>query len=467
MANEGPRGSYYCGVEQLQIWVAKLLNRIRNVMSTDKHLSELFTHASAAFIVKVAAAGLSLGLSIALAQLLGAEQTGIYYLIFTVVSIFALITRSGIDRAGLRFVSANNTSAEYANIRVVRLQCALTVLVASSFAAATVVISSDYIAFEIFRKGSIANLMAIAAIAIVPVAQFNLHAELLKGLKQTTGAITVQSALLPGLTLIGVLVLAPVHGLAGAIAALVVSSVITLIVSIVIWQRRIPSVAPGSAASFHYGKLIAASGPLFLVGLFQLIILHTATVVLGIYGEGEDIARFAIASRLAALMSFVLFAVNSIAAPKFAEFYQNDDIEQIEKTAVNSSVLMAAMATPILLVFLFGAKPVLSVYGAAFVEADRMLVILACGQFVNVITGSVAYLLAMTSNEMLLMKALAVTAIFHLLSSFMIIPYWGANGAAVVTALTMSIINLLLVYAVWKKLNIVSIPLIRKLFRAR
>ena len=82
----------------------------------DEHLRELLLHASAAFSVKMVAAVLSFALSVVLARLLGAESTGYYYLIFTIVTIAAVVARSGVDRTGLRFVATSRAADSPADI---------------------------------------------------------------------------------------------------------------------------------------------------------------------------------------------------------------------------------------------------------------------------------------------------------------------------------------------------------------
>ena len=429
------------------------------------HLREVLMHASAAFAMKVVAAVLSFGLSVVLARLLGAEDTGYYYLIFTIVTIAAGVARSGVDRAGLRYVAASKAADRPADISSVYRFSVLLVSGIGITATVAVLASSNVLAVRVFSAANIGPLLAIAAFAIVPIALFNLHAELLKGLKRTGAAIAVQSAWLPALTLIGVAATVPRFGLLGAVTAMMLASLMTLIIAALYWRRSSPRVK--GKGTLEIGELVRASRPLFWVGIFQLAIAHSATIVLGIFQDAAEIGRFAVASRTAALISFVLFAVNSIAAPKFAELYRQKRLADLQTTAVHSVALMTFMALPLLLLFVVAPGPIMSIFGPDFASGALVLVVLAIGQFVNVVTGSVGYLLAMTGHGKPLRNTLAVSAGLHVALCLAVAPHFGAVGTAIAMALTMAFMNARLTYCVWQHLGIVTLPFLGKILEKR
>ena len=78
--------------------------------------------------------------------------------------------------------------------------------------------------------------------------------------------------------------------------------------------------------------------------------------------------------------------------------------------------------------------------------------------FVNVITGSVGFLLMMSGNERLLMNNIASSALISLLLSFMLIPHYGIIGAAVATAMSVIVRNIMASYFVYRAMKIVTIP---------
>jgi O-antigen/teichoic acid export membrane protein len=89
-----------------------------------------------------------------------------------------------------------------------------------------------------------------------------------------------------------------------------------------------------------------------------------------------------------------------------------------------------------------------------------VLSILAIGQFVNVITGSVGYLLTMCGYERLQRNNFAVCAVLSVLLNVLLVPRMGAIGAAIATAATLAVQMLIAAAIVWRKLGVITVPLL-------
>jgi len=142
------------------------------------------------------------------------------------------------------------------------------------------------------------------------------------------------------------------------------------------------------------------------------------------------------------LTSFILIAVNSISAPKFAALHAQNDGQALGRLASNSARLTALLASPVLLVFLVFPGRVLWVFGPEFVAGATVLSILAAGQFVNAATESVGYLLIMTGHERLERTLAAGFFFVNIALNLALIPPLGMVGAATSTALSLGSRNL-------------------------
>ena len=79
-----------------------------------------------------------------------------------------------------------------------------------------------------------------------------------------------------------------------------------------------------------------------------------------------------------------------------------------------------------------------------------LLRVLVLGQFVNVITGSVGYILQMTGYEKVVRNNVCISTAIMLAGGGLFIPLFGITGAAWVTSISIAIQNLLCVYHVKK-----------------
>ena len=101
----------------------------------------------------------------------------------------------------------------------------------------------------------------------------------------------------------------------------------------------------------------------------------------------------------------------------------------------------------------------MGIFGNSFKSGAFILVILALGQFINVITGSVGYLLMMSGNERLLRNNIIFIAVLNLTLNLLLIPKYGILGAAISTSVSLALQNIISMVIVKYRLGIWTFPL--------
>jgi O-antigen/teichoic acid export membrane protein len=81
------------------------------------------------------------------------------------------------------------------------------------------------------------------------------------------------------------------------------------------------------------------------------------------------------------------------------------------------------------------------------------------GQFINAATGAVGYLLIMTGHEKIMRNITVATSVLKIALFILLIPVFGFVGAALAVAISDSARNLLAFFMVYRKLNIITIPI--------
>jgi O-antigen/teichoic acid export membrane protein len=146
-------------------------------------------------------------------------------------------------------------------------------------------------------------------------------------------------------------------------------------------------------------QLWQSARPNWVITLMTQTLQWFAPIMIGIWLLAEDVAYFSVAQRIAMLTSFILMAINLVVAPKFAAFKAADDMDNIRKTALFSVRLLLISALLIISFMLVYPSFLMGLFGDDFKQGALLLQILVLGQAVNVITGSVGYLLTMSGNE--------------------------------------------------------------------
>ena len=287
-----------------------------------------------------------------------------------------------------------------------------------------------------------------------------LHAESFKGLKRIRDSQLIDGVGVPGLALVGVFVLGEAWGVLGAVTGYVLATMLVALFAVWLWHRTVLPLRH-MIGYFDYRLLLRSSMPMFGVILLDFMRTRATIFFLGIWGTSGDVGVFGVAFRIAALVNFILLAVNSIAAPKFAALYQRQDVMALRLTVQRAALLIFLLATPILLIFILASRWVIGIFGPEFMSGSSILAVLCLGQLANVGTGSVGVLLMMSGNEALMRNIMVVAALTNLVLSMLFIPQWGALGAAIASAVSLVIQNLLSLYFVHVRLQIWSLPFVK------
>lgn len=145
--------------------------------------------------------------------------------------------------------------------------------------------------------------------------------------------------------------------------------------------------------------------------------------------------------------------VNIVVAPRYARLWKEGNIERIQYLAKWSTRGMIAMVLPIVAVIVIWPEKVMGLLGEGFEEAAVLLMILAVGQFVNVATGSVGYLLNMSGHERDFNRVTLATGPLTIVLAFTLTMKFGVIGAVLATSVGLSIQNLVAMALVKRRLG--------------
>ena len=424
----------------------------------DKHIGEVVRGASAAFFLQILGACLSFALNLVLARKLGVEGTGIYFLAFTVMSFSSVIGRLGLDNSLLRFVASGAAAGNWKQVTGVFRQGVTLSSTSSAVVAAALFFLAPWLTAVVFKQPKLIDPLRILALAVIPFSVLNILAQMLKGVKRIQAGIIIQYVALPGATL-GLLAIFSFTALDVSRVTLLygTSALLVMAAGMVLWHYSVPS-GGLSRGKFDFRTLISTSLPLFWVTTMHLIMASSETFMLGIFKDEATVGLYNIAARITFLTTYVLVAVNSVVAPKFAALYSKGAKEELRRVA-RASALISLATLPILLVFTLVPDIVLSLFGPAFIDASPALVILALGQFANVVTGSVGgFLLMMCGQERVLRNNILFMTVLNVVLNILLVPPFGIIGAALATASSMALMNVISLALVRYKLGFWCLP---------
>jgi O-antigen/teichoic acid export membrane protein len=410
-----------------------------------------------AFVMKVLAACSGFLLNIVLARLLGAEGTGVYYLALSCISIAIMVSQFGLGQTLLRFIAVSSLQGDWVAIRGIikisqRLCLSLAFLVSVS-----IFFSSSFLSAYFFHNSSLEVLIQWMVFAIVPGALFVLYGYSLQALRKINESIFITSVCMPLLSALLMCILIPEFGIKGSIWSYVIASWATLFFSFYLWRKFTPQLL-GIEGFFKVSSLLKSNIPLFWVSLSQLTMVWSSSIMLGMWSTERDVGLFNIANKTALLVSFILSCVNTVIAPKFASIYHEGNFKELQDLVSRATALMVVIAAPIAIIMIIFPQYIMSLFGNQFIEGANILIILAIGQFVYVVTGAVGYLLTMSGHERMMKNIMILCSLLIVSMNYLLIPRFGAQGAAIATSITLIFQNVAIAFVIWKIMGIVAIP---------
>ncbi|ATG59248.1 MULTISPECIES: oligosaccharide flippase family protein [Pseudoalteromonas] len=422
-----------------------MFSKVKVILNDAEHRHTAINAAIALFI-RVFGAGMAFIFNLIIARQLGAEQSGYFFLSFAVAMLLSAFARLGFDNTVLRFTGANaNNGATVKSVLSFALKYSLPV---ASAIAVILYFLSPLIANNVFNKPEMANSLAFIAPAIIGLSAVTIIAMSLQGRHNLIASIPCQN--IAHFLLCGGAVLS-FNTSAADTAALYLSLSLGVTASFFYWIALKSLNSAGNTVSPH--ELWNSARPNWIIVIMNQAVQWCAPIIIGVYLVAEQVAYFSVAQRIAMLTTFILMAVNLVVAPKFAAFKAANNMDGIRKTALFSVRLLVLSALPIVLFMLLLPEFLMGLFGEQFKQGAVILQILVLGQAVNVITGSVGFLLMMSGNERDMRFVTIISGCGVLLSVPLFTSLYGAMGAAAATAFFISLQNLLAVYFVKKRLG--------------
>ena len=428
--------------------IKKKLNFYRNKLSNqlkDKDFTEILKGGGINFLTKSLTVFIGISFSFIITTYYGAEEMGVFSIINSYFTIAIIVSLMGLHTAMLRFIPEHIVKYSLQSAYKLFLQVFKLVFIIAVIIAIIAYFLSDFIAIKIFENESLIVIFSIAAFFIVIQALGKLSLEGIRALKnmKVYGLLEVSVAVFK-ITLLAILTyfyyqeFNSVYTLFASFVFLLIGA-LCFVFSLFTKKNDLLD----TVKTYSNKDVVTVAFPMFLTGVMSVVISQTDIVMLGAMSNVSEVGVYAIAVKLAFLTSFILTSINSIATPKFSELFHAGKMEALIKIAQKSSKLVFWVSVPIIIVFIFFGKFMLSIFGDEFVKGYPVLILLALGKFVNGIAGSVGSFLNMTGHQKVFNRIVIIGGVTNIVFNFILIPKYGILGAAIASMISIILWNLL------------------------
>jgi len=356
----------------------------------------------------------------------------------------------GFKRAITRFVPIYHEKGEYDKLfGTILLVVGTTVLIGLAIIVAVHAPASPVSHFLIHDQR--AKLLLLIMIFLVPIGALN---ELLIGLCASFASpraiFFCSHLLLPGLKFSVALLLilerrdvtlfAYGYLFCGALGVLIYSAVLLRLM-----QRQ------GVLQYFQLKTLQAPARAIFAftipVLVSDLVAMHSAVDVflLGHFHNTSEVAAFRVVLSAARLNTMVLSIFVLLYTPSAARLFAKSDYAGINTLYWRMAVWMAVFSFPIFALTFSMAQPLtVFLYGVRYQRSGMILALLSLGYYSNVLSGFNGETLRVLGKVRYVVTISLIAAITNVAANLLLIPRYGALGAAISTAGTIILQNILL-----------------------
>jgi O-antigen/teichoic acid export membrane protein len=211
-------------------------------------------------------------------------------------------------------------------------------------------------------------------------------------------------------------------------------------------------------AKYENKKVLDVAYTIIFTSMSILLYTQADIWILGMFTSTESVGIYGIAAKLVILVYFPMVAFGAVIPSLISSIHFSGDLQELRRVVRESTRWILSIAMPIILILLLEGNYILHYcYGAEFEAGYIVLVILTIGQMIKAGSGMVGILFQMTGGHKIYMKVNIIWGILNVALNLLLIPRYGMLGAAGATAVCLSMVDVISIYLIYKRLEVITL----------
>lgn len=418
-------------------------SRRKNTANENEGIGALAKGTGFSFFAEIGHVVIMYGYGILIARFLGSSDYGIFFLGITIFNLVCLFSLGGVEDALIRFVGLYSTTGKKDETNAVIRLSFLIALGASTGLGFLCFLLRDILANQLFHKPELASVLGYLCIGIPVFALMTISVASIRSYKIIFPYLFVRKIFFPVVNFVlAVLILSLGCGLQSLSIMYVLSVGGAACLAYIFFTRYLSPFTKNAVLRTDRKEYFSFLASVYFSNILIFLLSLNDLLILGVMSSSEQLGIYFAAKRTALSIGILLISLNVILGPIISHLYSGKQYDQLSHAFKTGTQWIVALGLPVLLMILFFPDKILSLFGPAFIDAQICLIILACGQFISLSVGSVAYMLLMTGHQnWMIFNALGAICI-NILLMIVLVPRYGIIGAAWATGTTMTLGNL-------------------------
>jgi O-antigen/teichoic acid export membrane protein len=425
--------------------------------------SQVLRGGGIAFVANLVSKAIGFVFNIVVAQFLGAGGYGLFVLGLTITQLAQPVALLGLPDGIVRYVSKYRSEGAAAKVRgTVFTSLLISGSLGVLFGIGAILLSRPLSA-RVFNDPELTEVLPIFGVAIPFFVLLQASTSVAVGFKRVEFQQAIQNIAFPLLKLGfvgGALYLG--YQLVGAVSGLVLAVAVSSLAGLAVIPRVFSEIDVRGPIQTEHKTLLRYSMPVFLSGFSYLALNQFDRLILGAFRSAASVGIYNASSVLSQQGIIFFVALVTIFNPIASDLYSSGSIDRLEVVYQTVSRWLLVCTFPIVVIGALFSTELLLLFRAEFVEGVPVLVILFVVQLLYVAVGPAGELLQMSGFQDIVLIDTATMLVVNIVLNLLLIPRYGAIGAAVATGTSIAGVQLAELYQTKKYVGIQ--PLERRYF---
>lgn len=376
-----------------------------------------------------------------MARVLGPDQFGAVSLGIAVLTVTSTLVLLGLDTGISRFMPRDDDVSATRGVVLSAMQIALPLALLSG---GLLVVFAPAIGTHAFHDPSTVPILRVIAL-VVPLSVFTkLALGGIRGAKRILPKVYLKNVATPATRLVAVGGLLYIGWNAVGIAwAYFLSYAIACLIGLYYLRRDTPLFSKVSYTRRHR-DLLVFSMPLVISAVMALVFDKLDTLMLGYFGATSQVGIYNVVYPVAWALLMMLNAFTYLFMPALSELHSEAAYDEMERMyQMTTKWIFLSTLPPFLVLVLFPRQIIAFAFGSAYAEGALALVVLSLAFFTHAVVGPNKESLTSIGRTRLIMYDNALVAGLNVVLNLLLIPRYSYLGAAVATAVSYALLNVL------------------------
>ncbi len=193
---------------------------------------------------------------------------------------------------------------------------------------------------------------------------------------------------------------------------------------------------------------------MFFTGVSGVITTMIDKLMIGYFITISDVGIYTMAMSFAILIRIIGHSFDKTANPLIAEYWNKNNLDGIKKIYVEITNIQIFFGAFVFLIILIFPEQLLNILGKIYISGISVLIFISAGELISLGAGVAGIIIAYSKYYKFDFILRIILVFIVIITNLIFIPIWGINGAALATALSLAIYQIIKMLFVFYKFKI-------------